>query len=68
MAVFFIIGSLAIIIMNIGKVPAAFGAIFKGAFNFKSAAGGVGGAIIAQAMTWALSAACSPMKRAWAPL
>lgn len=52
MAVFFIIGSLVIIIMNIGKVPAAFGAIFKGAFNFKSAAGGVGGAIIAQAMTW----------------
>ena len=52
MAVFFIIGSLVIIIMNIGKVPAAFAAIFKGAFNFRSAAGGVGGAIIAQAMTW----------------
>ena len=52
MAVFFIVGSLIIIIMNIGKVPAAFAAIFKGAFNFKSAAGGVGGAIIAQAMTW----------------
>ncbi|MBQ9263422.1 MAG: sodium:alanine symporter family protein [Clostridia bacterium] len=52
MAVFFIFGSLIIIIMNISKVPAAFGAIFKGAFNFKSAAGGVGGAVIAQAMTW----------------
>ena len=52
MAVFFIIGSLIIICMNITKVPAAFGAIFAGAFNFKSAAGGVGGAIIAQAMTW----------------
>ncbi|MBR1452914.1 MAG: alanine:cation symporter family protein, partial [Candidatus Methanomethylophilaceae archaeon] len=45
MAVFFIIGSLIIIIMNIGMVPAAFGAIFQGAFNFQSAAGGVGGAM-----------------------
>ena len=52
MAVFFIIGSLVIIIMNIAKVPAAFAAIFKSAFNFKSAAGGIGGAVIAQAMTW----------------
>ncbi len=52
MAVFFIIGSLVIICMNIAKVPAAFGAIFAGAFNFQAAAGGVGGAIIAQAMTW----------------
>ena len=52
MAVFFVIGSLIIIFMNVAKVPAAFGAIFAGAFNFKSAAGGVGGAIIAQAMTW----------------
>ena len=52
MAVFFVIGSLIIIIMNISKVPAAFASIFAGAFNFKSAAGGVGGAIIAKAMTW----------------
>ena len=52
MAVFFVIGSIIIIIMNISKVPAAFGAIFAGAFNFQSAAGGIGGAIIAKAMTW----------------
>ena len=52
MAIFFVIGSIFIIGMNIAKVPAAFGAIFAGAFNFKSAAGGVGGAIIANAMTW----------------
>ena len=52
MAIFFIIGSLIIIIMNIAKVPAAFAAIFKSAFNFKSAAGGIGGAVIAQAMQW----------------
>ena len=52
MAVFFIIGSLVIIAMNIGKVGDAFGAIFRGAFNFRSAAGGLGGAVIAQAMQW----------------
>ncbi len=52
MAVFFVIGSLIIILSNITKVPAAFGAIFAGAFNLKSAAGGVGGAVIAKAMTW----------------
>ena len=52
MAIFFVIGSIIIIFMNISKVPAAFGAIFAGAFNVKSAAGGVGGAIIANAMTW----------------
>ena len=52
MAIFYIIGALVIIIMNIGKVGPAFASIFKGAFNFKSAAGGVGGAIIAQAMQW----------------
>ncbi len=52
MAVFFILGSLVIIFMNITKVPAAFGAIFKGAFNFRAAAGGTAGAVIANAMTW----------------
>ena len=52
MAIFYIIGALVIIVMNITKVGPAFAAIFKGAFNFKSAAGGVGGAVIAQAMQW----------------
>ncbi|MBQ9196539.1 MAG: sodium:alanine symporter family protein [Clostridia bacterium] len=52
MAIFFIIGSVIIIIMNISKIPAAFAAIFKSAFSFKSAAGGIGGAVIAKAMQW----------------
>ena len=52
MAIFYIIGSIVIIIMNITKVGPAFAAIFKGAFSFKSAGAGVGGAIIAQAMQW----------------
>ena len=52
MAIFFILGSLVIIVMNISKVGEAFGAIFKSAFSFRSAAGGLGGAVIAQAMQW----------------
>lgn len=52
MAVFYILGSLIIVFMNIGQVLPALGAIFRGAFNFQAAAGGVGGAVIAQAMTW----------------
>ena len=52
MAVFFIIGSLIIIGMNVSMVPAAFAAIFESAFSFKSVAGGVGGVLIARAMSW----------------
>ena len=52
MAVFYIIGSVVIIGMNIGQVGAAFRAIFTTAFSFKAAAGGIGGAVIMQAITW----------------
>ena len=52
MAVFYILGCLVIVVMNAGQIIPAFGAIFRGAFSFKSAAGGVGGAVIANAMTW----------------
>ncbi len=52
MALFFIAGSLVIIVMNISKVGAAFAAIFKGAFSLRSAASGVTGAVIARAMQW----------------
>jgi len=52
MAAFYIIGSLIIIIMNIDMVGPAFGSIFKNAFSVKAAAGGVGGAVIKQAITW----------------
>ena len=47
-----IVGSLAIIVKNGGMVVPAFGAIFKGAFSMRAAAGGVGGAVIKQAVTW----------------
>ena len=52
MAVFYIVGSLAIILCNAGMVIPAFGAIFKGAFSMRAAAGGIGGAVIKQAITW----------------
>ncbi|MBR1658815.1 MAG: sodium:alanine symporter family protein, partial [Oscillospiraceae bacterium] len=52
MAIFYIIGALIIILMNVSRVGAAFAAIFRGAFNMQAAAGGVGGAVIAQAMQW----------------
>lgn len=52
MALFYIVGAVAIIIMNISHVGEAFAAIFKNAFSTKAAAGGVGGAVIMQAVQW----------------
>ncbi len=52
MSAFYIIGALIIIVMNAGQIGAAFSSIFRNAFNLKAAAGGVGGAVIMQAMTW----------------
>lgn len=52
MAVFYIAGSLTIILRNAHMVVPAFAAIFKGAFNMKAVAGGMGGAVIKQAVTW----------------
>ena len=43
MVVVYMIGSIAILIMNIKMVPAVFTAIFKGAFAFKAAGGGIVG-------------------------
>lgn len=52
MALFYIAGSLIIVFMNIDQLLPALGSIFRGAFNFRSAAGGIGGAVIAEAMSW----------------
>ena len=51
MALVYIVASLGVILMNIGAVPAAFGAIFKGAFNPSSVAGGLAGVGIKTAIT-----------------
>ena len=50
MVILYLLGTLVIIFMNIGTIPAALAAIFKGAFSVKAAAGGGVGAGIAMAM------------------
>ena len=50
MAVFFVGCSVAALILNIGKVPAAFALIFREAFHFRAAAGGAAGYGILVAM------------------
>ena len=52
MAVFYILGSLIIIVMHANMIIPAFASIFRNAFSVKAAAGGVGGALIKQAITW----------------
>ena len=55
MAVFYILGGLFIIIMNINQVPNAFRMIFAEAFNFRAMGGGVLGYGIAMAMRKGIS-------------
>ena len=50
MVLLYLLGTLVIIVMNIRTIPAAFAAIFKGAFSIRSAAGGGVGAGILLAM------------------
>ena len=52
MAVFFIVACVVAIVCNFGKIPDAFALIFKEAFNFKSAFGGVAGYGILTAMRY----------------
>lgn len=51
MALFYIVGSLIVILVNFRNIPLAFQEIFVGAFAPQSIAGGVIGATIQQAMT-----------------
>lgn len=52
MAVFFILASLVALVFNADRIPTAFSIIFKEAFNFKSAFGGVAGYGILSAMRY----------------
>ena len=52
MAIFFILSSIIVLVMNAQKIPGAFALIFKEAFNFKSAFGGVAGYGILSAMRY----------------
>lgn len=55
MAVFYVVCSVAGLIVNFEKVPAAFALIFREAFNFKAAAGGATGYGIMIAMRYGFS-------------
>ena len=50
MVILYLIGTIIIIVLHIGQIPAVFVSIFRGAFAVKSAAGGIVGAGIAKAM------------------
>ncbi len=50
MVILYLLGTIIIIIMHIGTIPAVFVSIFKGAFSLRAAGGGVVGAGIATAM------------------
>ncbi|MDU5230082.1 MAG: amino acid carrier protein [Anaerococcus sp.] len=51
MAAIYIIFGIIIVIIHIGDIPAAFGYIFKGAFNPKAIMGGVGGVTISKVIS-----------------
>ena len=55
MAVFYVIGALAIIIINFDKVGGAFGLIFAHAFTPASATGGFAGAAVSAAMRFGVA-------------
>ena len=55
MAVFYFIGGIIIIAINIGKIPAAFSAIFSNAFSFQSVGGGLLGYTIMRAMRYGVA-------------
>ena len=52
MALFYIVGAVVIVVLHAGNVPAAFRAIFRGAFNLQAAGGGALGYGISQSLTW----------------
>ncbi len=55
MAVFYVLGCIAILIKNAAELPAAISTIFQGAFNFESAAGGFAGSALAASMRYGIA-------------
>ncbi len=55
MAIFFILAAIVSLIFNISKIPDAFGLIFREAFNFKAAFGGVAGYGILSALRYGVA-------------
>ncbi|EPZ62177.1 amino acid carrier family protein [[Clostridium] sordellii ATCC 9714] len=65
MALFYIIGSLIVILFNFRNIPLAFQEIFVGAFAPQSIAGGVIGATIQKAMSKGVARGLFLMKLVW---
>lgn len=55
MAVFYIIGGLICILLNISELPNGLRLIFNEAFSFRAVSGGVGGIVILQAMRYGVA-------------
>ncbi|MCK5192839.1 MAG: sodium:alanine symporter family protein [Desulfobulbaceae bacterium] len=55
MAIFYVLGALAVIVTHIEGVPAAFGIIFHDAFTGTAATGGFAGAAVAQAIRFGVA-------------
>lgn len=55
MAIVYVLGSIWIILVNVGQLGGAFSLIFKSAFNGHAAVGGFTGAVIAQAVRFGVS-------------
>ena len=54
MALAYVVGSLAVCIINAGSIGPAFVAIFKGAFGMRAVAGGIVGSGVKMALTWGM--------------
>lgn len=54
MAVIYLLGAIAVVIVNAGQVGAVFSSIFKGAFGMKAVGGGIVGSGISYAVQWGM--------------
>jgi len=55
MALFYVVGALAVLVLNFEAIPAAFLTIFQDAFTGSAATGGFAGAAVAQAIRWGVA-------------
>ncbi len=55
MALLYMAGALAVLVMNFDQIPAAFSEIFRGAFGWRSVGGGVAGYTLSQAVRYGIS-------------
>ena len=55
MTIFYVVGALIVIFLNIGKIPSAFGTVFHDAFTGTAATGGFAGSVVAQAIRFGVA-------------